>query len=48
MSQRQESEPEHLDGTITFINMTSKLIDTFADTILTNQQSGRPPPGYES
>ena len=32
MSQRQESEPEHLDGTIAFINMTSKLIDTFADT----------------
>lgn len=32
MSQRQESEPGHLDGTIAFINMTSKLIDTFADT----------------
>lgn len=32
MSQRQGSEPEHLDGTIAFLNMTSKLIDTFADT----------------
>ena len=31
MSQRRGSEPEHLDGTIAFINMTSKLIYTFAD-----------------